>query len=118
MKRSKLVLGIVLLSVVTVAPTANARHQWATATTARSCGVVGGDNGPDTGWAVRITVVHGVTCRKARAVVRQCGPHHKVPGWTVRLRGASLRMTNGSTSITVKGIAGGSPRCLNSAYGF
>lgn len=43
---------------------------------ARSCGVVSGDNGPDSGWAAKITVVHRISCRQARRVIARCGHHH------------------------------------------
>jgi hypothetical protein len=81
---------------------------------ARACGQVAADY-PDVegGSGLELMRVEGLSCRRARHVIRECIQRFHLPGWHAFYDSDVLgHLRNHRKRIIVKGIAGGGPHCI------
>jgi hypothetical protein len=91
------------------------------ASAARNCGTLSYER--DEGWyaaSARIAYTSGVSCRRARKVVRACLRSKDVTGWRVispKLNGrVAFKLIRGRRTIAITHIAGSTPYCAQQAF--
>lgn len=83
-----------------------------------SCKADGG--GPQSEWTLIVTSMTGLDCAAALAVIKTCDEQKEVPDWTVSVTAPSgpvFTSKDGTKSFDTQG-AGGSPKCVQAAFGF
>lgn len=86
--------------------------------TPAACQVDGG--GDMSEWTLIVTSLTGLECADAKAVIDVCAKQDTVPDWTVSVtssKGPVFTSNDGAKSFATQ-AAGGSPKCVQVAYGY
>ena len=86
--------------------------------TTPACKADGG--GPQSEWTLVVTKLTGLDCTAALAVIKTCDEQKEIPDWTVSVTapvGPIFTSKDGTKSFETQ-AAGGSPKCVQAAYGF